>query len=331
MNFLRGKSILIFAPRFFGYEIEIKNKLEELGAEVHLYDERPSNNFIVKVLIRINPVLLYNRIYKHYKNIIERHRGSHFDYILFFKGETVSKELIISLKESFTHAKVVLYLIDSLRNYPHLKGCLDLFDKALSFDLSDTQNFSNLNFRPLFFLDEYANIGSNNESSKYDILFIGTVHSDRWVFLNKIKSIAEAKGLKVKYYLYFQSPVIFWWRKIFNKSYWTIPFRYAEFISLPKSKVIEYISQSTIIVDIQHPKQTGLTMRTIEVLGANRKLITTNDQISRYDFYNSSNILIADRSNPIIDDRFLQSKYIKPDISIYEKYSLEKWVFDILK
>lgn len=331
MNFLKGKRILLFAPQFFGYEVEIRNKLQELGSEVYLYDERPSNNFIVKVLIRINPVLLYKRIYKHYKTIIERHREAQFDYILFFKGETVSKELIISLKESFTHTKIVLYLIDSLRNYPHLKECLGLFDKALSFDLSDTQNFNNLNFRPLFFLDEYSEIGFNNGSSKYDILFIGTVHSDRWAFLNKIKSIAEANGLKVKYYLYFQSPVIFWWRKIFNPSYWTIPIRYAEFISLPKSKVIEYIGQSSIIVDIQHPKQTGLTMRTIEVLGANRKLITTNDQINRYDFYNSSNILIADRSNPVVNDCFLQSGYVKPDISVYEKYTLEKWVFDVLK
>ena len=39
------------------------------------------------------------------------------------------------------------------------------------------------------------------------------------------------------------------------------------------------------VLDIEHPKQVGLTMRTFEVLASGRKLITTNRSIINHEFY----------------------------------------------
>ena len=330
MRIFQGKKILIFAPQFFNYEIEIANKLREFGAEVYLYDERPSNSFITKLLIRINPLLLANAIRKHFLDIVNAHKVSEFDYILFFKGETLSIELLKELKATFEHAKIILYMMDSIKNYPHIESCLDYFDKALSFDLNDTKKIHTLEFRPLFYLDDYKKISSLKETFiNVDILFIGTVHSDRWKFLNKIAVLAKAIDLSVNYYLYFQSPVIFWFRKLCNKSYWSIPIHYAKFTSLSKKSVIEMMEHSSVIIDIQHPKQSGLTMRTIEVFGAGRKLITTNEQIKYYDLYNETNILVIDRQNPILDYNFMRSDYVKPDALLYKKYSIGQWLIDV--
>ena len=82
-------------------------------------------------------------------------------------------------------------------------------------------------------------------------------------------------------------------------------------------------------MDINHPLQYGLTSRCIEALGANRKLITTNENIKDYDFFNESNIRIIDRKNPIINADFFISDYIKPKKEIYEKYSLKNWLINI--
>ena len=51
---LKDKKILLFIPNFFGYELDIKNELESLGAKVFYFDARPKNDFITKVFIRLN-------------------------------------------------------------------------------------------------------------------------------------------------------------------------------------------------------------------------------------------------------------------------------------
>lgn len=66
---LNGKTVL--APKFFGYEIEIKKELENLGARVIYFDERPKNDFFTKVFIRLNlKKLIKNDIEKYFRNII---------------------------------------------------------------------------------------------------------------------------------------------------------------------------------------------------------------------------------------------------------------------
>ena len=74
-----------------------------------------------------------------------------------------------------------------------------------------------------------------------------------------------------------------------------------------------------------------MTMRTIEILGLKRKLITTNKDIVNYDFYNSNNILVIDRDNPKFDISFIEKPYIELKEEIYKKYSLENWILEILK
>ena len=63
-----------------------------------------------------------------------------------------------------------------------------------------------------------------------------------------------------------------------------------------------------------------------EMLGAKKKLITTNHNIKYYDFYDQQNILIIDRKKPVIDKDFIYSPYNDIDLHIYNKYSLQSWV-----
>jgi hypothetical protein len=86
---------------------------------------------------------------------------------------------------------------------------------------------------------------------------------------------------------------------------------------------------SKAIIDIEHPKQKGLTIRTFEVLGKEIKLITTNKNIIEYDFYNEANISVIDRNNPVIDDNFLNKPYQPLSPKLYYKYSIDGWLEDI--
>ena len=65
---------------------------------------------------------------------------------------------------------------------------------------------------------------------------------------------------------------------------------------IPKEKIIEIFKKSRCIIDAPQKGQNGLTIRTIECLGAKRKLITTNkdNEYTMYDdipFYNYNEFL----------------------------------------
>ena len=329
MKGLKDKRILFFAPNFFGYDLEIKKKLESYGAIVDHYNERPSTNFIIKATIRVYKKLIRVYIDRYFNKIIAKNQAKDYHIIFIIKGEVFNRDIIEKLKKNYPNAKLILYLWDSIKNYKEIKDCLPLFDKTLTFDLNDSKEIETLLFRPLFYLDDFKNCQMSSVDRDIDLLFIGTVHSDRWLFLKKLKDQAEGIKLKVYYYLYIQSPILYFIRKIFDKRLRTMPFKDIQFYSISKSRVIELINKTKVIIDIQHPKQTGLTMRAIEILGAKRKLITTNQAIKEYDFYSENNTFIIDRDDPIINSDFWNSKYEELSEEMYEKYSINGWIKDI--
>ena len=67
-------------------------------------------------------------------------------------------------------------------------------------------------------------------------------------------------------------------------------------------------------------------MRTIETLGAKKKLITTNPNVKGYDFYRPENVLIVDRINPIITKEFIEQPWEDVPEEIYRKYSISSWL-----
>lgn len=330
MTPLQGKKILFFAPPFFGYDIAIKNKLEEFGAEVDLYDERPSATTFWKAVIRMNARLAQKRIDRYFDHIITTKSGKKYDYLFVIKGEVFSAEIVNRLKAAFPEGRTVLYLWDSIKNYELIQRSLCLFDDAFTFDREDANNFSQLSFRPLFYVDQYAADSEKSADALYDLLFIGTAHSDRWPFIKAIKKQADALGLSTFLYIYFQSSFVFTFRKIFDrKNVGTLRINDVRFNAIARDSVIDKVKRSKVIIDIQHPKQTGLTMRSLEVFGAGRKLITTNTAIVEYDFYNPQNVMVVDRENPIMAKEFFETYSVKPDKHIQWKYSLTGWISEI--
>jgi hypothetical protein len=102
------------------------------------------------------------------------------------------------------------------------------------------------------------------------------------------------------------------------------------FSKLGRADVMNLMTRTRAVVDIEHEKQSGLTMRTIETLGAARKLATTNPHIARYDFYTPKNIAILDRRAPRIPDGFLNGEYDHALQSAVRRHELSRWVSDVV-
>ena len=325
MHFFEGKRVLVFSVKTFGYESKIVGKLRELGAIVDWYDDRPDNSFLTKSLLRINRSLLKWKLNNYHNELLRELNGKNYDYIAFIACESFTADFVLKLKSKFKNAKVILYLWDSLENKKGLAKNLEYFDVIKSFDKNDCERYPNFLFRPLFFVDEYSG-NQNNDENKYIAAFVGTIHCDRYNFFNEISE--KIPGINYSYF-YCPSKLLFFIRKIVDRDFRQVPYREVHFAALTSVEVSSIYLASKIVVDVNHVKQVGLTMRTFETMAMNRKLITTNKAIVEYDFYSPKNVCVVDRDNVVISEEFFSSEFVPVPDEILHKYSIEGWLLDV--
>jgi len=326
---LKNKKILFLCPLFFNYHKKIMNAMESLGADVDFFDERPSNTVISKALLRINRNLVKVQIKKYYEEIFSTIKDKKYDYIFICQAEATPKSFLKDVKMLNPNAKMVLMLWDSVANKVNTLEKLELFDEVFSFDKKDCDQFG-LTFRPLFFDKEYERIANEDAKLVYDLFFVGTVHSDRYRILMDVKQQFEKNKLHVFFFLYIPSKLMYYQRKLFTRELKGSQITEFSFVGMPSGQLTTKLIQSKAVVDIQHPKQTGLTMRTIEMLGANKKMITTNTDIQYYDFYQPNNICIVDRENVVVPTEFMTTPYVAVDEKVKERYSINYFILDVL-
>lgn len=83
---------------------------------------------------------------------------------------------------------------------------------------------------------------------------------------------------------------------------------------------IEKIKHSNIILEINKPGQAGLTLRALEAMAFNKKLITNNASIKKHDFYHPDRIFIWGEDHPDQMPDFIARPVPDIDINLLEKY-----------
>jgi len=328
--------ILFIAPRVFGYEQEIKREMEVAGCEVDLFDDRPSTSSLAKAIIRLRPELIEPWSRAHIRGIVDVTARTVYDIVFVLKGEAISYANLCMLRRAHPTACFVYYTWDSLKNVRNGARKLDHFDRAYSFDHSDCAVHSRISHLPLFYTPPYEQVGilgrTSNTDKNIDLLFIGTIHSDRFTVVERIKKAAFRTDpqLRVVTRWYYSSKWVFALRKVFDRGLRPVPWGLVSWTPLSASDIAELISKTRILVDIHHPGQSGLTMRTIESVGARTKLITTNPDVVKYDFYSTQNVLVVDRADPVVPASFLATPYEPPREDVYSRLSLRSWVREIL-
>ncbi|GDX04566.1 hypothetical protein [Buttiauxella sp. A111] len=327
---MEGKSkrtILFISPSFFGYEKEIRNELEKSN-DVICWDERPSNSTIYKIFLRLNIRILINKYNKkYYDSLLVALKEKCIDVVFIVNPEAIDSVILNELKRVTTKnnpfCKFVMYLWDSINNKPGVRKIIQEFDSVFTFERSDADAWG-VGFLPLFYSARYNK--PQQPTKKYDLCFIGTAHSDRISIVNDvINKIEKIKKITVYTFFYFQSEMIFRLKNYLRGKVVSVK---VNFKPLTQAEVFELIQSSEIIIDIHHPKQNGLTMRTIECVGLNKKIITTNKDIVSYDFYNPDMICVVSREDIEIPESFI----IGSNLGYHnrEKYSLSHWVNTII-
>tara|TARA_R100000750_G_scaffold4595_2_gene3478 strand:+ start:1370 stop:2365 length:996 start_codon:yes stop_codon:yes gene_type:complete len=322
---LLGKKFLYVAPRFFGYENEIELELIRRGADVDFILDRPFDTPLMKGLTKLFPKFITRFADRYYRRELLRLGNKTYDYVFVINGQTLSGKSLEHWRKCFDSAEFVIYMWDSFGNRKNSIANLKYFDHCFSFDKSDAHRYK-IRFRPLFFSEGFE--VREKISHVYDISFVGTAHTDRYSVISAVKEIIESNNSY--WYLFLQAKWVFWLYKLINPHFKYANLSEFKFDSITKSQVQDVFFKSKVVLDVEHPGQTGLTMRTLEALGAKKKIITTNSAVMDYDFFNADNICIIDRASPVVPSSFLTSPYVEVNSEIYQQYRLSGWMDEVL-
>ncbi|WP_295715741.1 glycosyltransferase [Mucilaginibacter sp.] len=325
------KSILFIAPAFFGYEISITNALIENGYDVDFFDERTSNNSFLKAIFRVKKSLLNSAINKYYKNILTKIQQKQYAYFFLIKGEVVPVWFIVEFKKLNPQSKLIYYTYDSFNNNnANSLYILKHFDSCYSFDFEDVKLNPVFKLKHLFYTGEFIN-NLNKQDKKYSISFVGTLHSSRY------KTIKHLFNNIDKTFAFFYSPAkwFFLLEKIIKGKHANVKWHEVSFEKLSRQQVAEIFKSSKSVLDIQRSGQTGLTMRTFEVLAAGATLITTNTHIKEAAFYDPAYIMVLDDLNDTeiigIKERIdkLDAK-MEPIFNELNEFYINNWVKEFI-
>lgn len=326
MSTEKSARVLLVAPPFFGYDQDIKQGIEMRGVRVDLLPDRPFDSPTMRALTKLRPAWILPAADRLYEQLLEGFGAKHYDAILVVNGQTLSSAMRRRLRQMFPAARQVLYMWDSLRNRPGMISELDQFDATFSFDRSDASGYG-MTLRPLFFGPRFEL--APQDTFKHHISFVGTAHTDRFAVVDRLRRSLPA-GLNAHWYLYLQARWVFHWYKLTQPGFNSARLDDFQFQPLSKPALSKVFADSRAVLDIEHPLQRGLTMRTFETLGAHKKLVSTNPDVREYDFYDARNICVIDREAPRLPEGFLESPSVPLPSTLYRKYSLAGWLDDVL-
>lgn len=322
---------LVIMPLFYGYSIEIKNELEKKHYLVDLLYEQPGTItfLIIRNLNRLFKTSFFYSIFLSilYLKLLIRNRK--YKYVIVIRGNILTASFINRIKEKFLQpdGRTIFYTWDSLIYLNHQGKLANVFDKKFSFDSDDVYNDNTWILHPLFYLNIYDYANSRNIPSKtYDICCISGFNEYRYSFLKTLA--ASNPHLKFYFFLYIDKTLLEYKKKRDN-FYSNLDLSWLSFDILSPEEVVKICNSSFAILDITDKKQSGLSMRTIESVGLNQKLITNNIKVKEYDFYNNNNIWVLENNNIVIPKSWLQSKYVFNE-EIRKRYSLSNWVDTLL-
>ena len=321
--------ILLMAPTFFGYRDRVRDELSRLGYDVECVDDRPSESVSFKSLAKISYRLIDRQIAEYAMSLREKVAAGEYDLLLFMGGMSFcfTRDQFSSIK-SASSARFVAYLWDAFNNCERFGACRDLFDIIYSFEPSDCERYG-LKLRPLFFSGAYDGLPLVPDGGfTYDACFIGSVHQpSKFEAISSICDNFESQGLRVFRFFFMPSKSAAALRRLTNPAYRGVEF---SFESLPAEKVAEIYARSKAIIDSPQAGQRGLTMRTLETIGAHRKLITANPDAVFYDFASKGDVAVW-RGEGSIPPDFFETPYrvVLPD-EVYRGYSIGTFVRTLL-
>lgn len=308
---LNHKNVIVTHINFGKYKY--RNIFERLG------------NTLCKVFLNKNP--------KHFKRqnlIIEKLKNlGKQNQILVLNPDLIDLDYHFEIKK-YTN-RYIAYLYDSItRSKMPIEHLLEgIFDEIYSFDSSDVEKYRFIKTNNYIYTEKQKI--KQNHILKTQVLNISSFDK-RFETINKIANKLSELNISFKFVLInktiFFKILNYKFNRIFNSKKY--PKINSKIIFQPKRISLENLKKeylgANIILDLVQENQSGLSFRVFEAMALEKKLITNNQSIKDYDFYNSNNILVVDDKLTNIEKDFFETEYLSLNDKIFDNYTVEKWV-----
>ena len=321
------KNILIIGPYFYQYTQLILDTLKDAGYNVTYYDARPKMGQFKKFFFNYVSFFHKKLINNYIKQIIKENDNVTFDLVLVLSVVTFTKEQMDYFLSNIKCNKKIYYMWDAITNYPVVSEYLPLFDKAYSFDPADCKKY-NLIYQNTFY-SKNAALDNKCEKQQFDIFFIASFLPKRYIDFKKFKQICENQNIKFKYFIVIKTYFTYLFFKIIHHKC-HLDKKDFSFKQVSEIEKNNYISSSKAILDIPFDNQTGITMRVIEALVNNKKVITTNQYVGEYSFYNKNNFFIIGKDDYSNLKDFLSTDFVKVDFNYEKEFSVNSLINNII-
>ncbi len=348
---LQAKNILIIMPKFYAYQVKMRDDLVARGANPHFYDEEPEKTKFL-ILKNIEHIFKKKDVFEKFNRklvdkIIAEMPAGGYDYLLVIRGNVLTEKTIHDIKLHCLKAgaKSIYYSWDSFANMRHHGELGRSFDWRGTFDSIDAAN-SDMGYEllPLFYSDEFDGDKIDNPPEyKYDYVSVSAYFPFRYRYFEAFAKANPDKKLCLKIYL---DPKVYRGKKLKSPGLVrNLDTDIVSFEPFAPDTIRDMCRNSKAVLDLAHEKQQGLTMRTMETLGIRRKLVTNNVYLKDYEFYNENNAVIledlaakADEAEKTGDysafvlpgNDWLDAPYAANE-TIRKKYSIHAWIDNLFK
>ena len=320
--------VLLVSPLTFSYHEAICAALRKMGYEVTWWNERARTATWYKLALRLLPGTTRRWSAGHFLGLLRALPRHTITHVLVIKGEGLSREVCVEMRAVLGPVPMGFYLWDGVDNVKSVTDIVGCFNSAASFDAVDAARFG-WRHRPLFSRFD-APAQPPAAGTDFDWCFIGTLHSDRHRVVHRLR---QAGGPRSRSFAFGFCPsrAMLWARYLADWTMWRAPAGTLATRSIPAADVQAIVARSRVVLDVEHPRQRGLTMRTIETLMAGHKLATTNPHILYSDLYHPTRVHVISRHRPAIPDSFLAEPFEPLSPELRQRYSCTGWALELLE
>lgn len=232
------------------------------------------------------------------------------DFIILFDTHKNYAYLADKIEKKYPDKKLVFYAWNPLIFSNDWKLLSSKWEK-LSFSKADCVNTSFEYAGTFYGIPKEI---CDDTECKWDAFFVG-LDKGRRSLIGKIQDMLSSAGLISKIIIVDNK------KCLYNHKF----SRYLEY-----DEVCRYIKYSKAIVDIVQEGQEGMTIRIMEGLFYNKKVITTNKNVKYYDFYDKSNFFIYGLDDQTKINEFMNTPFVLVPYSIKTKYQFDNWLKKII-
>jgi len=267
-------------------------------------------NFFLKTFFNEN--LKKKEIHKKQKKVINTLKT--YDLLFVLRPDMLDKKITKLATKKSKHS--MTYYWDSFEKIKGQKETIKYYNTCYTFDSEDAKKYNIKEFYNFYYQSETI------LNPEYKVHYIGT-YDNRYNQLIKILDYLQSKKIKSGANLF----TIF---DDIKKEKTTNQITFLDKI-IPFKEVYKILQNTEIILDLKHENQKGLSFRVFDAIGMRKKLITTNENVKNFDFYNPNNIFVWEKNTFEIPNSFFETPYEDLPLPTYEKYSLKNWINTIIK